>query len=102
LVGIEKGTIIAVDKSRVVSRAAVPQVPDFYFDTWFGCKDCGRKELWTARQQQRWHEEQGGEIEAASVCCRGCRQQRKLRKQVAHKKHLEGVARKQVAVEEPR
>jgi predicted RNA-binding Zn-ribbon protein involved in translation (DUF1610 family) len=97
LAGIKKGTIIAVDRSRVFSRCAIPKIPDYYRDTWFTCKDCGEHDLWTAKQQQRWYEQQGGEIEAIAIRCHACRRKDKLRRETARKIHLEGLARKRNA-----
>ena len=97
LAGLENGTMIPVDRSTVFSRSVLPKIPDFYRDTWFTCKDCGQQELWTAWQQQRWYEEQGGEIEAIAVRCRACRHKEKLRRDTARKIHLEGIARKRNA-----
>jgi hypothetical protein len=96
-VALKKGTIIAVDRSKVVSRRALPQIPDYYQDTLFTCKDCGKQELWTAKQQQRWYEDQGGEIEAIANRCSPCRRKEKRRRDAARKIHLEGVARKRNA-----
>ena len=97
LASLKKGTIIAVDRSKVFSRSVLPKIPDYYRDTLFTCKDCGEQDLWTARQQQRWYEEQGGEIEAIAIRCRACRRKEKLRRETARKIHLEGVARKRDA-----
>ena len=52
------------------SRSVLPEIPDYYRDTLFTCKDCGEQELWTDKQQKRWYEEKGGEIEAIDICCR--------------------------------
>ncbi len=97
LVALKKGTIIAVDRSKIFSRSVLPTIPDYYRDTLFTCKDCGEQEVWTAKQQQRWYEEQGGEIEAIAIRCRACRRKEKLRRETARKIHLEGIARKRNA-----
>jgi predicted RNA-binding Zn-ribbon protein involved in translation (DUF1610 family) len=97
LVGIRKGTMIAVDRSKVFSRSVLPKIPEYYRDTAFTCADCGEQELWTARQQQRWHEEQGGEIEAIAIRCRACRRKEKFQRDTARKIHLEGLERKRNA-----
>ncbi len=94
LIGLKKGTIIAVDRSKVFSRSVLPKIPDYYRDTMFTCKDCGEQELWTAKQQQRWYEEQDGEIEAIAIRCRACRRKEKLRRDTARNIHLGGLARK--------
>jgi hypothetical protein len=94
VIGLKKGTIIAVNKEKVFSRTVLPKIPDYYRDAWFTCKDCGQRDLWTARQQQRWYEEQGGEIEAIAIRCRACRRREKARREKARKIHMEGLARK--------
>jgi hypothetical protein len=90
--GLNQGTIIAVDKTKIFSRSVLPRIPDYYRDTWFTCKDCGAQDLWTAKQQQRWYEEQHGEIEAIAIRCRACRRKEKLRRESARKIHLQGLA----------
>ena len=94
LSGLKAGTMIPVAKDKIISRSVLPGIPDYYRDTWFTCKDCGEKELWTARQQQRWHEEQGGEIEAIAARCRECRHKEKERRGQARRTHFDGLARK--------
>ena len=78
--GLADGSILPVDASKIVSRSAIPDIPDYYRDRHFHCKDCGKGETWTAAQQKRWHEEQGGEIEAIAVRCRDCRRARRDRR----------------------
>jgi hypothetical protein len=92
--GLKAGTIIPVDKSKVFSRSVLPKIPDYYRDRWFTCKDCGEGDLWTAKQQKRWYEEQGGEIEAIAIRCRVCRRKEKSRRELARRVHLDGLARK--------
>ena len=96
LIGLKQGTIIPVDKSRVFSRTSVPEIPDYYRDAWFACQDCGERELWTAKQQKRWYEEQGGEIEAIAIHCRACRLKAKSRRESARSVHLDGLEQKRI------
>ena len=98
LIALKQGTIIPVDRSKVFSRSVLPRIPDYYRDTLFTCKDCDAQELWTAKQQQRWYEEQGGEIEAIAIRGRACRRKEKLRGDTARKIHLEGLAKKRNAM----
>ena len=93
---LKKGTMVAVDRSRIVSRSAIPQVPDYYRDKEFTCRDCGAREVWTAKQQQHWYEELGGEIESTAIRCRACRRKEKARRETARKTHLEGLAKKAI------
>ena len=91
--GLRDGSIIPVDRTKIFSSNVLPTIPDYYRDRWFTCKDCDKEDLWTAKQQQRWYEERGGEIEAIAVRCRACRISEKERKANARKVHLEGLKR---------
>src|ERR1700730_15318793 len=88
LAGLKAGTIIPVDRSKVFSRSVLPKIPDYYRDTWFTCRDCGERDLWTAKQQKRLYEEQGGEIGAVAIRCRACRRKEKSRRELASRVHL--------------
>ena len=75
-------------------------IPDFvqrgyYQDRPFRCKDCGVEEIWTAAQQQWWHEEAQGDVWTVAVRCRACRQSERARKAEARRIHREGLAMKQ-------
>ena len=92
--GLRDETIIPVNKTKVSSRSVIPKIPDYSYDRWFDCQNCGTRELWTAKQQQRWYEEQGGEIETVAIHCNACRRKERLRRAEARKVHLEGLERK--------
>ena len=52
--------------------------PDFvraghYSDRPFRCRDCGKDEVWTARQQKWWYEVAEGYVYSTAVRCRACR-----------------------------
>ena len=66
----------------------------FYLDYEFTCKDCGKVEVWTGRQQKWWYEVARGEVEQTAVRCRSCRQKEKRRRDEARRVHLEGLERK--------
>jgi hypothetical protein len=66
----------------------------FYLDHEFTCKDCGKTEVWTGRQQKWWYEVARGEMEQVAVRCRSCRQKENRRKEEARRAHLEGLERK--------
>ena len=91
---LKKGTIVAVDRFKIVSRSALPKIPDYYRDKEFTCRDCGVREVWTVKQQQYWYEELGGEIESTAIRCRACRRTEKARRETARKTHLEGIVKK--------
>jgi len=52
-------------------------LPDFYIDRPFTCRQCGRREIWKARDQKWYYEETKGHIDAAAVECRDCRRQKR-------------------------
>lgn len=49
----------------------------FYKDEPFVCVDCGKPEVWTARQQQWWYEVAKGSIYSTAKRCRECRKRRR-------------------------
>jgi Probable zinc-ribbon domain len=63
----------------------------FYTDMAFVCKDCGKKEVWTSRQQKWWYEVAKGDMFAVAARCRPCRRKENNRKAEARKVHLEGL-----------
>jgi hypothetical protein len=66
----------------------------FYTDRPFGCQDCGRQEVWTARQQKWWYEVAKGDVYTTAKRCRPCRRKARDRQGEARRVHLEGLARK--------
>jgi hypothetical protein len=64
---------------------------EFYVDTPFQCKDCGKSETWTAAQQKWWYEVARGDVWTTAVRCRACRKKESARKAAARKVHLEGL-----------
>jgi len=68
---------IAVNKSRVVYNSTMFDIPDYYEDKPFKCKQCSKEEIWTAKQQQWWYEEAKGDLETTAVLCRSCRNLKK-------------------------
>lgn len=67
----------------------------FYVDQPFSCRDCGKKEVWTAAQQKWWYEIAKGEVCSSAIRCRTCRRRKREHKAAARRAHLEGIARKQ-------
>lgn len=48
-------------------------IPDFYVDTIFTCRKCGKEEIWRARDQKWYYEIAKGHIDAKAVECHACR-----------------------------
>lgn len=92
--GLEDGSILPVDPGKVKTASVMGEIPDYYRDKPFICRDCQSDEVWTAKQQKRWYEEQGGEIETTAIRCRDCRRKERERKHEAREVHLEGLAKK--------
>src|SRR3569623_1582203 len=49
----------------------------FYQDEPFVCADCGKSEVWTAKQQKWWYEVAKGSIYSTAKRCRECRKRRR-------------------------
>jgi len=102
---VKAGKAVRADRSKWRSYGrllfATPpddsQHPIFYQEIEFICKDCGKPQVWTARQQKWWHEVMGGDIETTAVRCRGCRRKERTRREEANRIREEGLARKRQA-----
>ena len=90
---------VAADWAELEHNNTYSQLPRFYLDKAFDCRDCGAQELWTAKQQKWWYEVAKGHIDSLAVRCRPCRKKEQARKAAARKTHLEGLARKQEQVQ---
>jgi hypothetical protein len=67
--------------------------PIFYINKPFECRDCGAKEIWTAKQQKWWYEVAKGYIDSTAIRCRRCRDIIKNEK-ARQKQHMEEMAKK--------
>ena len=77
------------EEVRVNESALAPYnsygAPDFvragrYSDRPFRCRDCGKSEIWTARQQKWWYEVAKGYVYSTAVRCRACRRADRARR----------------------
>ncbi|MGJ3701650.1 zinc-ribbon domain containing protein [Variovorax sp. AFSI2.2] len=81
--GLVPGMAMA-DKSRLAHyNTTFGEVPDFYLDQAYTCRDCGSQEVWTAKQQKWWHEVAQGSVYSQAVRCRACRQARRALRDAA-------------------
>jgi hypothetical protein len=55
------------------------EMPRYYLDRLFRCRECGAEAVWTARQQKWWYEEMRGSINGIPVRCLACRRARRAR-----------------------
>lgn len=79
----KKETRIKVDPSKLNMGNTYSSAPDYYYDIEFSCYDCGKVEVWKAKQQKWWYEDAGGYFFAAAVRCRVCREKQRERKRQA-------------------
>jgi hypothetical protein len=68
---------VAADHSKLQHINTYGLLPDFYIDRPFTCRDCGKEEIWRARDQKWYYEEAKGHIDANAVRCHACRTKRK-------------------------
>ena len=52
-------------------------LPEFYLDSPFCCRRCGKWEIWRARDQKWYYEVAKGHIDAKAVECYACRKARR-------------------------
>lgn len=68
---------IQADLSQQAPNNSWSAPPLYYEDTPFVCVDCGKEEIWTARQQQWWYEVAKGSVYSRAVRCHDCRKARR-------------------------
>jgi hypothetical protein len=66
----------------------------FYMPMHFVCKDCGKPEVWTAKQQKFWYENAQGSVWTTATRCRECRAKERARKCAARAASAEGLKQK--------
>jgi Probable zinc-ribbon domain len=68
----------------------------YYIDAPFTCKECGKREIWSAEQQKWWYETAKGSVWTMATRCRACRRRERERRNEARRVQQEGRARKEV------
>lgn len=68
---------VAADHAQLDHINTYGALPDFYIDKIFNCRNCGKWEVWKARDQKWYYEEAKGHIDAIAVECHDCRVSRK-------------------------
>ena len=69
---------LKADHSKLGHINSYGGLPDYYDEIEFRCRVCGVFEIWTASQQKFYFEECKGHTSALAVCCKACRNKRKL------------------------
>ena len=70
-------TAIPAEPSKLDHINTYGSLPEFYLDQPFACRNCGKWEIWKARDQKWYYEEAKGHIDARAVECHDCRSARK-------------------------
>lgn len=86
------GRSVPADHAALGHNNTWGPLPLYYVDKGFTCKDCGKKSVWTAKEQKFYYEVAKGSIHARASRCLTCRKQRKEDIK-AQKEHMEEMAK---------
>jgi hypothetical protein len=68
---------LRADPAKLEHINTYGQLPEYYIDRPFRCRDCGKEEIWKAADQKWYYEEAKAHMDATAVRCHACRQARK-------------------------
>ena len=71
---------VPADRSKLGHINTYGDLPEFYIDIPFRCRDCGKEEIWRAADQKWYLEEAKHNYHAQAVRCHDCRMARKGKK----------------------
>lgn len=78
---LRDGCVLANHKKLDHIWLCVGELPRYYLDKPFTCRDCNSKNVWTAAKQKHYFEElKGKHLEALAIRCRKCRELKNLKK----------------------
>jgi hypothetical protein len=88
------GVVLANQKKLSHIWLCVGELPKYYFDKPFKCKDCGSDEVWKAYKQKDYFEERKGKhLSAIAIRCKPCRNKIKQGVKSQHQHMQEMAAR---------
>lgn len=64
---------VLADSEKLTHINTYGSLPEFYIDQPFCCRQCGKQEIWKAKDQKWYYEEAKGHIDAVAVDCHDCR-----------------------------
>ena len=64
---------VAADPEKLGHINTYGELPDYYIDRPFICRDCGKREIWRAADQKWYYEEAKGHVDSRAVECHDCR-----------------------------
>ena len=68
---------VPADPSKLTHINTYGELPEFYIDRPFICRQCGARQIWKAADQKWYFEEAKGHIDAKAVHCHDCRKRRR-------------------------
>ncbi|QDV50875.1 hypothetical protein Enr17x_29200 [Gimesia fumaroli] len=68
---------VAANHKKLSHINTYGDLPNFYLDQPFTCRQCGKREIWKAKDQKWYYEEAKGHIDARAVECHACRKAKK-------------------------
>jgi hypothetical protein len=78
---LRDGCVLANHKKLNHIKLCAGELPEYYVDKPFTCRDCDSKNVWTAAKQKHYFEElKGKHLEALAIRCRKCRELRNINK----------------------
>jgi hypothetical protein len=91
--GIPRGAVVA-DQSQQAPNNSYSPPPTYYVDVEFKCRDCGKREVWTAKQQKWYYEVAKGPLFGTAVRCHDCRAKIRKQKELQREQMAEAARRK--------
>jgi hypothetical protein len=70
---------VPADRSKLAHINTYGDLPEFYLDRPFRCRDCGKEEIWKAADQKWFFEVVKAHTDSKAVRCHACRAQKKPR-----------------------
>ena len=70
---------LPADPNKLLHINTYGDVPEFYVDQPFICRNCGKREIWKAHAQKWYYEEAKGHTDAKAVECHSCRKKKTQR-----------------------
>lgn len=68
---------LAADPRKLKHINTYGSLPEYYIDRPFICRQCGKREIWLARDQKWYYEDAKGHMDARAVECHACRAAKK-------------------------
>lgn len=94
--GLPRGAV-AADCSRQVPNNSYGFPPTYYTDVEFTCRDCGKRDVWSAKEQKWYYEVVKGSLYQEASRCRECRKRVRAEKKLQRQQMEAAVEKKRKA-----